>query len=373
MKLTDLILSNDQNTMVRILVLTGVAWLPPVILTFIDGTLFNKDITIPFVKDVAPYIRCLVVIPLLVMADNIIEPMMARVMSYLKTSGLVPDTETEKLKDAIEKMACFMNSKWILLVLMMLAILFSFIMRSDYDEMWTERGVTSWMLELENGEVDETLAGTWFLLVTSPLVSFLLYRWIWRFINWSIFLRRVSKVKLELRASHTDLAGGLGVIGLNHALFVILFFILATLLSSDLAANMLYEEEMLVSVKQVAMVFIVLSIIVIMLPLMFFARQLVDLKHEALVEYSTLQNQISNDFHKHWIKDEADDLVDSMQPSAMADYSAVFENVNNIRMVPFDTKMIVLMAGTLLIPFLPLALIETSVWDIVQKIGGVLI
>jgi hypothetical protein len=136
---------------------------------------------------------------------------------------------------------------------------------------------------------------------------------------------------------------------------------------------MLYEEEMLVSVKQVAMVFIVLSIIVIMLPLMFFARQLVDLKHEALVEYSTLQNQISNDFHKHWIKDEADDLVDSMQPSAMADYSAVFENVNNMRMVPFDTKMIVLMAGTLLIPFLPLALIETSVWDIVQKIGGVLI
>jgi hypothetical protein len=31
------------------------------------------------------------------------------------------------------------------------------------------------------------------------------------------------------------------------------------------------------------------------------------------------------------------------------------------------------MAGTLLVPFLPLALIETSVWDIVQKIGGVLI
>jgi hypothetical protein len=256
---------------------------------------------------------------------------------------------------------------------MMLAILFSFIARSDYDEMWTERGVTSWMLQHENGVVDETLAGKWFLLVTSPLVSFLVYRWIWRFINWSIFLRRVSKVKLELRASHTDLAGGLGVIGLNHALFVILFFILATLLSSDLASNMLYEEEVLISVKQVVMVFIVISVIVMLLPLMFFTRQLVDLKHEALVQYSRLQNQISKDFHKHWIKDEADDLVDSIQPSAMADYSAVFENVNNMRMVPFDAKLILIMAGTLLIPFLPLALIEKSIWDIVQKIGGVLI
>ena len=160
MKLTNLILSNDENTVVRILVLTGVAWLPLVILTFIDGTLFIKDITIPFIKDVTPYIRCLVVIPLLVLADNIIEPMMARVMSYLKTSGLVPDTEMKRLDGAIEKMACLMNNKWILLVLLMLAILFSFYMRSDYDEMWTERGVTSWMLQLENGVVDETLAGT---------------------------------------------------------------------------------------------------------------------------------------------------------------------------------------------------------------------
>jgi len=370
MKLTNLILSNDENTAVRILVLIGIAWLPLVILTFIDGTLFNKDISIPFISDVTPYIRCLAVIPLLVVADNIIEPMMARVMSYLKTSGVVPDAETETLTDAVNRMTVLMNSKWILLVLLTLAILFSFYMRSDYDQMWTERGFTSWMLELENGVVDETLAGTWFLLVTSPLVSFLVYRWVWRFIIWSIYLKRVSRMKLELCASHTDLAGGLGVVGVNHALFIIVFFILSTLLSSDLAMNMLYEEEVLVSIKQVITVFIILSIIVILLPLMFFAKPLIDLKHQAIVEYSALQNQISNDFHKQWIKEEADDLVDSMQPSAMADYSAVFENVNNMRIMPVDTKMIIVMAAVLLVPFLPLALVETSVWEIIQKIGG---
>ena len=370
MKLTNLILSNDENTAVRIAVLIGIAWLPLVILTFIDGTLFNKDITIPFLKDVTPYIRCLVVIPLLVMADNVIEPMMARVTSYLKSSGVVPDTETEKFSDSVHKMAALMNSRWILLALMTLAVLFSFYMRSDYDEMWSERGVTSWMLQLENGMVDETYAGTWFLLVTSPLVSFLVYRWLWRFIIWSTFLKRVSAMKLKLCASHTDLAGGLGVIGINHALFIIMFFILSVLLSSDLAMNMLYEEETLVSIKQVIMVFITLSIIVILLPLMFFAKPLVDLKHQATVEYSALQNQISNDFHKQWIKDEADNLVDSMQPSAMADYSAVFENVNNMRIIPVDTKMIIVMAVILLLPFFPLALVETSIWEIIQKIGG---
>jgi hypothetical protein len=372
LKLTDLILSNNENTGVRILKLTGIAWMPLLLLTFFEGTLFAADITIPFIKDTAPYVRCLIVISLLVLADNIIEPMMARVLKYMKTSGLIADSEKENFNSIVDRMANSMNSKWILSVLMLLAILFSFLMQSDYIDMWTEREVTSWMLYQGNGLVDETLAGKWFLFVSSPLVSFLLYRWLWRFLVWSLFLYRVSRMKLQLCASHTDLAGGLGVIGAGHSLFAIVFFILATLLASDLAANMLYEDEVIISAKQVAIVFIFTSIIVLLVPLLFFSRQLVDIKHDALVEYSTLQNQISSDFHRQWIKGEADDLVDSMQPSAMADYSAVFENVSNMRLLPVTPKMIMFQSALLFIPFIPLALIETSLWDIVQKIGGTL-
>ena len=373
LKLTDLILSNNENTGLRILILTGIAWLPLLLLTFLDGTLFATDITIPFIKDNVPHVRGLIVISLLVMADNVIEPMMARVLKYLKTSGLVPETEVNKFNDAVERMVSLMNSKWTLMALLMLAIMYSYFMRIDYVAMLTDRGVTSWILYQENGGVDKTIAGTWFLFVTSPLVSFFIYRWIWRFVVWSIFLYRVSRMKLILCASHTDLAGGLGVIGAGHSLFSIVFFVLATLLSSELASNMLYEAEELFNVKQVAMIFIVISIAVLLVPLMFFTRQLVDLKHDALVEYSMLQNQISKDFHKKWITQEADDLVDSVQPSAMADYSAVFDNVSNMRLLPVAPKMIFIQAALLLIPFLPLALIETSLWEIVQKIGGTLI
>lgn len=374
MKLTNLILSNDQGIMSRILVLSGIAWIPLVILTAIDGTLFNNDITIPFIKDVTPFVRCLIVIPLLVMADNVIEPMMARVMTYIQTSGLIPNEDEDKhLQDTAEKMASTMNNKWILLTLLILAVLFSLYMRSDYIDMLTERGATSWMLRAEDGAVSGTFAGTWFLLVSSPLVSFLLYRWIWRFINWTVLLKRISKMKLALCASHTDLAGGLGVIGANHVLFGIIFFILAVLFASNLADNMLYEEEVLHNAKQMAIIFIVISIAILLTPLMFFTRQLVELKHTALIEYSKLQNQISIDFHKQWIKENADDLVDSMQPSAMADYSAVFENVSNMRLLPIDHKTVIYMAAILVIPFLPLALVEVSLWQFMQNIGDILV
>jgi hypothetical protein len=373
MKITNLILSNDGHIGVRILILSGIAWLPLVVLTLIEGTLFATDITIAFVNDVVPNVRGLIVIPLLVMADNIIEPMMTRVLKYLRTSGVVPDSEHVHLENAVERITYLINTKWIQAILVMLAVLVGWLLQADYVDMWKEKGVTSWALQQENGDVDQTIAGTWFLLVTAPMVSFLLYRWMWRFIVWSIFLYRVSRMKLELYASHSDLAGGLGMIGAGQALFGILFLILATMLSSELASNILYEGDKLVDVKLVVLVFIVISIVVIAIPLLFFTRKLFNLKRKALAEYGALQHQVSRDFHQHWISDEGKDLVDSMQPSAMADYSAVYEVVSTMRVVPLNPKAIVILAGMLLLPFLPLALTESTIWEVLQMIGGSLL
>lgn len=373
MKLTNLILSNDGNTSTRVLLLTGIAWLPLVALTLIEGTLYAADITIPFIKDIVPYVRGLIVIPLLVMADNVIEPMMARAVNYLQTSGIVPDSEKQDLSSAVDKMAHLMNSKYVQVILVTLVVVVSWVLKSDYNDMLTNKGVTSWVLYMENGDVEESYAGTWFLLVTLPLVSFLLYRWLWRFIVWSIFLYRVSRIKLELYASHADLAGGLGLLGVCQSLFCLLFFIMATLLSSDLAGNLLYEGDELVEVKQVVVVFIIISVVLIIMPLLSFAKKLSSLKQEALAEYSALQHRISSDFHDHWIKNKSDDLVDSMQPSAMADYSAVYEIISNMRMVPLNPKTITVLAVVLLIPFLPLALTQSSFWDVLKRIGSSLL
>jgi len=373
MKITNLILSNDDPNVIRILFLTGIAWLPLMVLTLIDGTFYTPELTLPFIKDVTPFVRGLIVIPLLVMADNLIEPMIARVLKYLKVSGIVADSEKECLSSAAERMTRQMNSKLLQVILMVLVVAASWMLQSGYVDMWNEDGVTSWMLEPENGGVDETLAGSWFLLVTSPLVSFLLYRWMWRFFVWSIFLYRVSRMKLELYASHTDLAGGLGMVGVNHSLFGILFVIMATLVSSELAGNVLYEGETLVDVKQLVIVFIAISLVVLFIPLLFFTNKLIHLKHKALVTYGTLQNQLSGDFHKHWITDETKKLVESMQPSAMADYSAVYEIVSNMRVVPINMKTIVIVAALILLPFLPLALTESSFWGILEMIGDSLL
>ena len=369
MKLTNLILSNDAPTSIRILVLSGLAWLPLVVLTLIDGTFITADITMPFVKDVIPYVRGLIVIPLLVMADNVIEPMMLKTSAYLRSSGIVPVDEHANFDKALVKLAYLINAKWIQVILALLAILVSWLLQADYVDMWTERGVTSWALHMEGEQIDETLAGQWYLLVSSPLVSFLLYRWMWRFIVWSLMLFIVSRMKLDLYASHTDMSGGLGIIGYGQSLFVIIFVVIASLLSSELASNILYEGEKLIDVRVVVVVFIIFSIVVIAAPLLFFTSKLVSLKRRALADYGALQQQISGDFHRHWIDKKATELVDSMQPSAMADYSAVYEIVSSMRVVPLHPKAILVLSAVLFVPFLPLALTEQTIWDVLKMIG----
>ena len=58
------------------------------------------------------------------------------------------------------------------------------------------------------GEI--SMAGWWFNLVCTPLVRFLLLRWLWRMILWTLLLCRVSRINLHLVATHTDMAAGLG-------------------------------------------------------------------------------------------------------------------------------------------------------------------
>lgn len=64
---------------------------------------------------------------------------------------------------------------------------------------------------------------------------------------------------------------------------------------------------------------------------------------------------------------------DSAQPSALADYSAVYETVKNMRMVPIKPRGVVMLAIVILIPFLPLVLTEFSISEFLGRIAGTLL
>jgi hypothetical protein len=106
--------------------------------------------------------------------------------------------------------------------------------------------VSTWHALLGESGHRLTLAGYWYVLVAVPIFQFLTYRWLWRLFK---FLRRVSKLDLQLIPTHPDRAGGLSFLGDAHRAFVIIIFAIACTASGLFCREVLFEGVSIQSFK----------------------------------------------------------------------------------------------------------------------------
>ena len=111
-------------------------------------------------------------------------------------------------------------------------------------------------------------------------------------------------------------------------------------------------------------VLVLVFVVVIYAPLLFFSKQLFMARRAGLREYGSLGYKLSEAFRQKWIRDGdkgvGKELLASTDPSAMADYTATYDNVRAMRPIPATLRGVLTVAGILLIPFLPLTLTEFS-------------
>lgn len=62
------------------------------------------------------------------------------------------------------------------------------------------------------------------------------------------------------------------------------------------------------------------------------------------------------------------ELLTSVDPSALADYNAVYDTINEMQIIPIDRKQYVLQAIVLALPFLPLVFLEISITELLKRI-----
>jgi hypothetical protein len=235
------------------------------------------------------------------------------------------------------------------------------------------KDVSSWAWRITGESKRVRIAGWWYLLVSAPILQFLIYRWFWRFLIWIGFLYRVSRIRLAFQPTHSDLAGGLGILGSAQHAFGIVFVAVGAMMSSALAHDILLEGRKLIDVQPEVIIFVVLSVALIVAPLFLFSGQLFRAKGRALRSYGILQYGLSQDFSRNWIVDQGRDLVNSVQPSAMADYNVVYETVKGMRIVPIRPKGTIILALVLVAPFLPLVLTQISMREALQRLVQTLV
>ncbi len=364
--------SPDFPIPAQILAALALLWLPLVLLSLFEGSFTGTEVAQPLFADIVPHVRFLIAMPLLLLADLVIDPATSAATRNLETGGIVPDAEQPRFQEALTEIRKARDSVWPDIVIIVLAFGITWLFKPGYGDSALQAVATSWMWSVQDGEVRYSAAGWWYLLISGPMFQVILFRWFWRFLIWAAFLFRVSRLSLVLQPTDPDLAGGLGYLGIAQQTFVAVFFAFATVASSTIGHDILAEGGTFRNDLPEIIVLVLVFIVVIYAPLLFFSKQLFTARRAGLDEYGTLGYRLSGAFRQKWIR-EGDkgvgkELLASTDSSTMADYTATYDNVRAMRPIPATLRGVLTVAGILLVPFLPLTLTEFSLQDLLKRL-----
>jgi hypothetical protein len=358
------------------LALAGICfgWLPLVVLTAIDGTLYT-GVTHTFLEDVAMHARILIAVPLLILIRKVIDTKTTAVTKYIAESLVAPEVRQNLLSYKLPRMRKLACSSWTELVLFVIVAgaLISVYQSGVFGGL---QGIDSdWKFAGRPEENVLSLAGKWAVGISIPFFQFLLLQWVWRYIVWIMLLFHFSKLPLKLLPTHADRSGGLGIVMLAQQSLSFIFVAGGLVISGQLLVHLNNSADNIMMVQRVGIGYIVLSVFLLILPLLFFIGRLVRTKQLGLLRLSMLGTAMSRAFEEEWLNEKPIEqrieagLVD---PSMAYDYSCMYDLLQQLRVFPVTIRDIISMVVGLALPFLPILFVYYSAAEVLQKIVGLL-
>ena len=348
-----------------ILVCVLVTWLPLAVFTAQDGT-FAGGVNVPFLYDLGN-VRFLVVLPILLGAELIVHRRMRGIVGQFLERGLIAPEDRLRFDGMISSTVGLRNSVVSELLLLLISLTGGYWVWRTYGTLQ----VATWYGVPLDGSIEFTRAGYWFAFVSLPITRFIIMRWYFRLCIWYLFLWRVSRLSLKLNPLHPDRAGGLGFLANTVYALGLLLIAQSAFLASMIANQIVHEGKTLPEFKLELAAFVVFLMLLVIFPLLFFARQMVEVKLAASREFGILASRYANEFRQKWLEGGAppeEAFLGSADIQSLADLGNSFEVVRSMRSVPFDRGLIVHLAILIALPMLPLALTMFSVEEMVERL-----
>jgi hypothetical protein len=320
---------------------------------------------VALLRDPVIYSRFLFVVPLLAVAEIVVENSLRTQARHFLDSGMVPERDRPLFDSAKAESVALRNSVPAEIIILAVAFVMSLLMRVVLRNVPPE---TTW----ERPGATVSLAGWWYSLVSLPILFFFLLRWLWVYLVWAGFLFKVSRLDLELTPTHPDRAGGLGFLGWGLAGFSIVLLAVSAVMSGGFAYEILHRGSSLDSLKYHVVVFVVLALAVVNAPLLVFAARLARCRFKGLLDFGALIGSHDRAFDEKWIKPKGanhQDLMGNPDVSTLADIAIVYEHVDRMQFIPFDKKTLVVLVVTALIPMIPLLGTAIPVREILAKLA----
>jgi hypothetical protein len=145
---------------------------------------------------------------------------------------------------------------------------------------------------------------------TGASSQFFLLRWLWRLVIWTLFLWDVSRLRLNLMATHADKAAGLGFLGVAHVLLSIFPFAMGCVFAAEIAFRMRFEGLDVAALRGMTPLLAAYLVFVEVMtfgPLLLLVPVLARVRREGLRSYGMLVQRHNQLFHDKWIEGAGQD------------------------------------------------------------------
>ena len=331
------------NGAVRAGVLALIAWLPIVI-----GEAARLAIGMPgdpIVQDLSLHVRPLVAIPAMFFAGHVVDPACRSAIRSLDVGGICDHAELEKIVDRGTRMR---------------------------DAWWPEVGIAVvaaiggqlalWRVTGSTGVVHGAGVGRWsfphlwYVMFALPLTQFVMVRWLWRWLIWTVMLAMIARRPLALLATHPDRAAGLSCVARPVFGFGCNAFAQGAVLSSawssqQLAYGVAPREHLLALA-----IFLIAITMIAVGPLLLFCGHLFRARRRAIAEYGDFAFGYVRSFHDKWIVSGvvASEALGSGDIQALNDLGGSYSVVTTTRLVVFGPRSVIVVWLGALLPMLPL-------------------
>jgi hypothetical protein len=355
-------LVKDTNTFRFGIVLGLFIWI--VLMLFV---LFHGMLPFAFtIHYIGAHVRLLVALPLLFLAETWVVPRMAEFVHNIVDSGLIPEDSIPHLSRDIRRIDRLKNN-WMLELFFIVAafilpLFFSFPGKTGSMESLAE------LLKHMDTRI-------WYVYFCLPLFRYIVLRWMWTLILWWYFLYRIQKLKLHLVPTHPDGAAGLGFLEVVQMHFAPIVLATSSIFATAFAENISAGSMRFEALYHLVPIVILISAVLFICPLYIFSSKLWKAKVTGLNEYMVMAHHYVEAFDRKWIRGEnptGEEQLGTGDIQSLADLNNSVGIIKSMRVIPTSRNLILSIAGSCIIPMLPLLLLKYPLLEIVSTLLKIL-
>ena len=335
-----------------------VAWLPlaiAAVITALRGRPFDRT-----VFDLSVHARFLVAVPLLMFGERLLDGQCRGAVRELYRGELV---DPDRLDAIVERARQLRDARWVEPVFLAIGLVDGQLV------MWHVVSL------IHGGATTEawSFSRVWYGAVATPMILFVLLRWLWRWGVWSYLLLRVARCPITALATHPDRAAGLEPLIWPLTGFTTFVLGVGSMFAGAWGSQLLEHESTLRELVPIFIVYVLVISVIGCAPLLPFTPHLYNARRTTMFEYSAFANACVKTFHRRWMGADPGEALESQDVQGLAAIGNAFGVIQQTRLVLVAPRRLFRLWIAALVPMIPLAATTVTVEDVFRRLLGVVI